>query len=158
MISGIWSGYQGLPGRLKKHNPVTSGSFDALINYITGNQVYKFSAPKFIKDTLYAEELEYELIIDSINGIYGYNFITEKKDYHIGIRKLIIENIIPEKYRWMVAFNPMAPLIRSYRRILLEGRQPDWQGLALTASFGLVCFMFGYWWFERTKKAFADVL
>lgn len=97
MISGIWSGYQGLPGRLKKHNPVTSGSFDALINYITGNQVYKFSAPKFIKDTLYAEELEYELIIDSINGIYGYNFITEKKDYHIGIRKLIIENIIPEK-------------------------------------------------------------
>jgi lipopolysaccharide transport system permease protein len=68
------------------------------------------------------------------------------------------ENIIPEKYRWMVAFNPMAPLIRSYRRILLEGRQPDWQGLALTASFGLVCFMFGYWWFERTKKAFADVL
>jgi len=68
------------------------------------------------------------------------------------------ENIIPEKYRWLVNLNPMAPLIRSYRRILLEGQAPDWRGLSVTLVFALVCFVFGYWWFERTKKAFADVL
>ncbi len=68
------------------------------------------------------------------------------------------ENIIPQKYKWMVDFNPMAPLIRSYRRILLEGRMPDWQGLGITTIFALICFGLGYWWFERTKKAFADVL
>ena len=36
------------------------------------------------------------------------------------------ENIIPPKYLWVVNLNPMAPLVRSYRRILLEGRAPDW--------------------------------
>jgi lipopolysaccharide transport system permease protein len=68
------------------------------------------------------------------------------------------ENIIPNQYRWLVNLNPMAPLIRSYRRILLEGRMPDWAGLGYTTAFALVCFVFGYWWFARTKKAFADVV
>lgn len=68
------------------------------------------------------------------------------------------EEIIPERFRWLVKFNPMAPLIRSYRHILLEGTMPDWQGLSATMFFALVCFLFGYWWFERTKKAFADVI
>jgi lipopolysaccharide transport system permease protein len=68
------------------------------------------------------------------------------------------ENQIPERYRWLVNLNPMAPLIRSYRRILLEGSMPDWGGLMITLVFALICFVFGYWWFERTKKAFADVL
>jgi lipopolysaccharide transport system permease protein len=68
------------------------------------------------------------------------------------------ENMIPERFAWAVNLNPMAPLIRSYRRILLEGRMPDWRGLMITLVFALICFIFGYWWFERTKKAFADVL
>lgn len=68
------------------------------------------------------------------------------------------EEQIPGSYRWLVKFNPMAPLIRSYRRILLEGEMPDWSGLAFTLAFALLCFLFGYWWFERTKKAFADVI
>ena len=68
------------------------------------------------------------------------------------------ENIIPSKYQWLVNLNPMAPLIRSYRRILLEGRAPDWRGLGVTTAFALICFVFGDWWFQRTKKAFADIL
>lgn len=68
------------------------------------------------------------------------------------------ESLVPPNYRWLVDCNPMAPLIRSYRQILLEGQPPDWRGFVVTVVFGLVCFGFGYWWFERTKKAFADVL
>ena len=68
------------------------------------------------------------------------------------------EELIPPSFQWINRLNPMAPLIRSYRRILLEGQWPDWQGLVFTLAFALVCFVFGYWWFERTKKAFADIL
>jgi lipopolysaccharide transport system permease protein len=68
------------------------------------------------------------------------------------------EEMIPPRFQWISQFNPIAPLVRSYRRILLEGQWPDWQGLAFTLTFALVCFIFGYWWFERTKKAFADIL
>jgi lipopolysaccharide transport system permease protein len=68
------------------------------------------------------------------------------------------ESIVPPRYHWLVRWNPMAPLIRSYRRILLEGRQPDWTGLAATMGFAICCLLIGYWWFVRTRKAFADVL
>lgn len=68
------------------------------------------------------------------------------------------ENVIPPQYRRLVDLNPLAPLVRSYRRILLEGAWPDWRGLVFTMAFALLCFGLGYWWFERTKKAFADVL
>lgn len=68
------------------------------------------------------------------------------------------ESMVPRQYRWLVEANPMAPLIRSYRRVLLEGRLPDWPGLAWTTVFATGCFLAGYWWFVRTRKAFADVL
>ena len=31
------------------------------------------------------------------------------------------EQMIPKRYDWLIRFNPMAPLIRSYRWALLEG-------------------------------------
>lgn len=68
------------------------------------------------------------------------------------------ENMITAQYRWLVNLNPLAALIRSYRRILLESAPPDWHGLVFTLLFASGCFVVGYWWFERTRKAFADVL
>ncbi|MFZ4626894.1 MAG: ABC transporter permease [Blastocatellia bacterium] len=68
------------------------------------------------------------------------------------------ESMVPAPYRWLVEANPLAPLIRSYRRVLLEGGLPDWSGLGWTTIFALACFLTGYWWFIRTRKAFADVL
>lgn len=68
------------------------------------------------------------------------------------------ESIIPPRYGWLVRGNPMAPLIRSYRRILLEGRPPDWEGLVVTVGFALLCAVVGYRWFARTRSGFADVI
>lgn len=68
------------------------------------------------------------------------------------------ENLVPQNFRALIQWNPIAPLIRSYRNILLEGKMPDWNGLSFTFIFAVICFVFGYWWFQRTKKAFADVL
>ena len=68
------------------------------------------------------------------------------------------ESIVPARYQLFINLNPLTPLIRSYRRILIEGSAPDWSGLAYFSAFALVSFLFGYWWFARTRKNFADVI
>lgn len=68
------------------------------------------------------------------------------------------ESIVPERFRPYINANPFTPLIRSYRNIMLEGRSPDWRGLAYFTGFALIVFIFGYWWFAKTRKNFADVI
>jgi len=68
------------------------------------------------------------------------------------------ESIVPERFRTFVNSNPFTPLVRSYRHIFLDGAAPDWRGLAYFSAFALVTFLFGYWWFARTRKSFADVV
>lgn len=68
------------------------------------------------------------------------------------------EQAVPESFRSSFELNPFTPLVRSYRRALLEGLQPDWAGLAYTTAFAIAAFLLGYWWFARTRKNFADVI
>ena len=68
------------------------------------------------------------------------------------------ESIVPERFRPFINLNPFTSLVRSYRRIFLDGVAPDWSGLAYFAAVALVVFIFGYWWFARTRKSFADVV
>jgi lipopolysaccharide transport system permease protein len=68
------------------------------------------------------------------------------------------ESLVPERFRTFTNLNPFTPLVRSYRRIFLEGSAPDWSGLAYFAIFASIVFLFGYWWFARTRKGFADVV
>jgi lipopolysaccharide transport system permease protein len=68
------------------------------------------------------------------------------------------ESIVPERFRFYIRLNPFTSLIRSYRRILIEGAAPDWTALAYFTAFAVVAFVFGYWWFAKTRKNFADVI
>src|SRR5580765_7666664 len=68
------------------------------------------------------------------------------------------ESLVPENYRRAINLNPFTPLVRNYRRVILDGAPPDWQGLAYFLAFAVVIFLFGYWWFARTRKSFADVV
>ena len=68
------------------------------------------------------------------------------------------EQIIPARYQAFINANPFTPLVRNYRRIILEGAQPDWGGLAYFTLFALAVFISGYWWFAKTRKNFADVI
>jgi lipopolysaccharide transport system permease protein len=68
------------------------------------------------------------------------------------------ESIVPERFKPFINLNPFTPLVRSYRRIMLEGAAPDWSGLAYFTLFATIIFIFGYWWFARTRKNFADVI
>ena len=68
------------------------------------------------------------------------------------------ETIVPERYRAFLNLNPFTPLVRNYRRIMLEGVMPDWRGLLYFTAFALLLFIFGYWWFAKTRRNFADVI
>jgi homopolymeric O-antigen transport system permease protein len=68
------------------------------------------------------------------------------------------ETIVPERYRALINLNPFTHLIRSYRLTMLEGSQPDWVGLGYFSLFAILMFAFGYWWFAKTRKNFADVI
>jgi len=68
------------------------------------------------------------------------------------------EQIVPLRYQAFINANPFTPLVRNYRRLILEGASPDWDGLAYFTLFALAIFIFGYWWFAKTRKNFADVI
>jgi homopolymeric O-antigen transport system permease protein len=68
------------------------------------------------------------------------------------------ETIVPERFRTIIDLNPFTPLVRNYRRLFLEGVGLDWRGLAYFTLFSVIVFTFGYWWFARTRKNFADVI
>lgn len=68
------------------------------------------------------------------------------------------ESLVPERFRTFIDLNPFTALVRNYRNIFLDGLAPDWRGLAYFTTISTIVFIFGYWWFARTRKGFADVI
>lgn len=68
------------------------------------------------------------------------------------------ESIVPERFRPFINANPFTALVRSYRRVFLEGAPPDWTALVYFTAIAVVLFVFGYWWFAKTRRNFADVI
>jgi lipopolysaccharide transport system permease protein len=65
---------------------------------------------------------------------------------------------VPERYRFIVAANPLHVVIEHFRRTLLLGQAPDWTALSVVTVFSLVFLLSGFAWFMQLKKVFADVL
>ena len=65
---------------------------------------------------------------------------------------------IPEKYQWLIRLNPLAFIIETSRGVLLLGQYPDWSKLLVFFLFSLGVAQLGFWWFQRTRKGFSDVL
>lgn len=65
---------------------------------------------------------------------------------------------VPEHLRWLLYFNPLTLIVEQFRNIVIFGRIPDWQGLLAYYVLSLAAMRVGYYWFLRTRRAFADVL
>ena len=65
---------------------------------------------------------------------------------------------LPKQYQLWLQLNPLTLIIEQSRGVLIFGKTPDWilWGLTLAAS-SVVCAA-GFWWFQKTRKGFADVL
>lgn len=67
-------------------------------------------------------------------------------------------NVVPRDLRWLYSLvNPLAPVIEAYRRVLLEGEQPQWGYLALGGITAWVLLIGGYKMFKRLETGIADV-
>lgn len=65
---------------------------------------------------------------------------------------------LPEKFQIWLMLNPLTFVIEQSRAVMIFGKQPDWAGLGIYAGASLVVAWAGYWWFQKTRKGFADVL
>ena len=65
---------------------------------------------------------------------------------------------LPEKFQIWLLLNPLTFVIEQSRAVMIFGQQPDWSGLGIYAFVSLVLAWTGYWWFQKTRKGFADVL
>ncbi|MBM3599505.1 MAG: ABC transporter permease [Alphaproteobacteria bacterium] len=65
---------------------------------------------------------------------------------------------LPPALRPWLQLNPLTFIIDQTRAVLLWGQMPDWTGLAAYALVGLLVAWLGFYWFERTRRGFADVL
>ena len=65
---------------------------------------------------------------------------------------------LPEQYRWIVMANPLTFIIEQARETLIWGRVPDLAGLGLYFLVAVVVAWGGFFWVQKTRKGFADVL
>jgi lipopolysaccharide transport system permease protein len=67
-------------------------------------------------------------------------------------------NAIPAMWRGVVALNPMVHLIENARAAIIWGASPNWLIYFVLLFASLIVFLGGYFVFDRSKPAFADVL
>lgn len=67
-------------------------------------------------------------------------------------------NIIPAKYRGLLALNPMTHVVFAFQNVLVFGRPPDWYGLSIVTVCSLILLAFGLFIFLRASAEMMDVL
>lgn len=65
---------------------------------------------------------------------------------------------IPEKWRWVADFNPVTPIIETFRKGFLGAGDASWLRLAYSAGFMLVVMLIGILVFNRVEKTFIDTV
>lgn len=67
-------------------------------------------------------------------------------------------DIFPDNVAKLISYNPMVPIINSFRNILLYGRQPDWGALGYSLIVAMVMLFIGMLVFRKFEKTFAEEL
>ncbi len=68
------------------------------------------------------------------------------------------EQKFPRRLRFLLAVNPLTPVVRAYRQMLLGGAWPHVTELVPAAIWGVATFVLGGLFFRYMKRGFADVL
>jgi lipopolysaccharide transport system permease protein len=64
---------------------------------------------------------------------------------------------VPEKYRVLLAINPMAGMVEGFRHALLGSPTP-WSLIGISSAAAVILFAVGVFLFNRMERTFADVI
>jgi len=67
-------------------------------------------------------------------------------------------SMVPRKFQWLLALNPMGGVINAYRASLLGHQPVDWFLLCISSFIIVLIFASGMFYFRRMEKKFADVV
>ena len=65
---------------------------------------------------------------------------------------------LPEAWLWLFEKNPMYTIVEAYRAVFLENTPPSATSLAVLWAVAAAAFWFGYAWFYKVRKSFADLI
>ncbi|HEX5944008.1 MAG TPA: ABC transporter permease [Anaerolineales bacterium] len=65
---------------------------------------------------------------------------------------------LPIEYRGWLLLNPLTFVIEEARNVLIWGRVIDWPRWGISVLAGFTIAWIGFWWFQKVRKGFADVL
>ena len=65
---------------------------------------------------------------------------------------------LPSKVQPLVMLNPLTLVIEESRKVLLFGEMPNWLNLGIYSLVSMLIAWVGFWWFQKTRRGFADVL
>lgn len=65
---------------------------------------------------------------------------------------------VPQRYRGLYVLNPLVGVIENFRRVVLQGIEPDYQSLAVSAIVAAILLPLTYLYFKRVEATMADVI
>ena len=65
---------------------------------------------------------------------------------------------LPEKYQGWLRLNPLVLIMTESRKSLILGELPDWISIVIALLVSLAIAFVGFWWFQKVRKGFADVI
>ncbi|MDO9387634.1 MAG: ABC transporter permease [Thiobacillus sp.] len=65
---------------------------------------------------------------------------------------------LPETYQALLAWNPITLPIIQLRDLMLWDKPLQWGEWAISLAIGASVCSIGYWWFQKSRRGFADVL
>lgn len=67
-------------------------------------------------------------------------------------------DMVPDKFRFLIALNPVAHLVEAYRAVILEGAWPDPANMGAALGYALLAAAIGFAAFGKLSPGFADRL
>ena len=65
---------------------------------------------------------------------------------------------LPKEYQIWLQLNPLVLIITESRKVLVFGELPNWVSLGMAWFVSLAIAFIGFWWFQKVRKGFADVI